>query len=546
MASRTELMIIRAARAGQPAAQLALGRRYLFGGSGLPRSPATALYWLDRAASQQQADAWMLIGRHVPFEIARQVTQPASLSLWYERAYDAGLAEAGLVYARLVLQQPQQAPAARRKAMAALETAAHAGIAEAQWLLAQELGDPALAPRIRDGAALSWTLRAAGAGLSAAQWALAEHAWAGADDALFLEWAMPLARALTQRHADAALLARRLGPAELVLLSRCARALIRQPGAEAPELGRFLDLAARAHDRDAQYLLGLRHAKLDPDGRRMASGAGPAQYKKAIRWLTMAAHQDHPDAWFALSRIYLKPECSQRNLEDARAHLRRAAEAGHVGAQAEFGALMWRTRHDGAEQDVVAAAWLQKAAAQGHPAAASLLKKVAGPAVPGVWAGVACASLGREALSLHPLLAARLELAALFGLSRTEALLLDVPAADRGHCLLVDVRATRPRTRRRLILVATVGQREALSRIARLFEHVDRGPKGPEGSYRQRLYRLNTLLADAGLATPATHARISCIESTVARLGQGAAGGPLNGDFGAAGRNVARRMPLMA
>ena len=96
MASRNELTIIRAARAGHAPAQLALGRRYLFGGNGLPRSPTTALYWLDRAASQQEADAWMLIGRHVPFEIARQSARPANLSMWYERAYDAGLAQAGL------------------------------------------------------------------------------------------------------------------------------------------------------------------------------------------------------------------------------------------------------------------------------------------------------------------------------------------------------------------------------------------------------------------------------------------------------------------
>ena len=500
MASRNELLIIRAARAGQASAQLALGRRYLFGGNGLPRSPKTALYWLDRAAHQQQSDAWMLIGRHVPFEIARQATRPANLSIWYERAYDAGLAEAGFVYARLVLQQSLSTPTAvtRRKALSALESAAHAGITDAQWLLALQLGhEPGNAdgaPKIAAGAAMQWTLKAAENGSPAAQRALAEHGWASADHAVFLRWALPRARALAQGIDASEFMARQLAARDVSLLLRCAQALLRQPGAAMQEIEQFLELAAWARDREAQYRLGLWHAKVDDEGMREAGLAGPAQYKKAIRWLTLAAQQGHAHAWFVLSRIYLKPECSQRNLADARAHLRRAAEAGHVGAQAEFGMLLWRTREHRPDQDVEAAGWLQKAAMH-TPAARELLEKMSGPPVCGGWAIAARQALARTLSSQQPFLAARLELAALFGLSRAEALLLDVANADRGHCLLIDVRAARPRSRRRLIMLDTAAQRQALARIARMFDNVAAGPYGPEGSYRQRLYRLNTLLA---------------------------------------------------
>lgn len=495
MASRNELQIIRAARAGHASAQLALGRRYLFGGSGLPRSPKTALYWLDRAANQQQEDAWMLIGRHVPFEVAREVMQPSSMSIWYERAYDAGMAEAGLVYARLVLQQSASTPGARRKALAALEAAAHAGITEAQWLLAQQCGNADASAHIDNGVAVLWITRAAEGGLPAAQRALAEHGWACADRALFLRWALPLARTISQGREVSECSARQLAPCDVVLLSRCGQALMQQPEAEVQAVEHFLELAALARDRDAQYFLGLWYAKSDPDGVRLAACKGLAHYKKAIRWLLLAAQQSHPDAWFALSRIYLKAECSQRNLVEARVHLRRAAEAGHAQAQAEFGTLLWRTRSDGPDQDVEAAAWLQKAAKRGHAVARDLLKKVAGPAMSGAWAIAARHRVTRELLAVQPFLAARLELAALFGLSRTEALLLDISAADRGHCLLIDVRAARPRSRRRLILLDTAAQRQALEKIMRLFGNVDSGVAGPEGSYRQRLYRLNTLLA---------------------------------------------------
>jgi hypothetical protein len=106
--------------------------------------------------------------------------------------------------------------------------------------------------------------------------------------------------------------------------------------------------------------------------------------------------------------------------------------------------------------------------------------------------------LTRELLESQPLLAARLELAALFGLSRAEALLLDVKAADQGHCLVVDIRASYGRSKRRLVLLRTARERQALDRIVRLFESIDSGPDGLEGNYRQRLYRLKTWLRTAG------------------------------------------------
>jgi hypothetical protein len=44
-------------------------------------------------------------------------------------------------------------------------------------------------------------------------------------------------------------------------------------------------------------------------------------------------------------------------------------------------------------------------------------------------------------------------------------------------------------------MVETVQERQSLDRILRLFDGVDCGPGGPEGNYRQRLYRVRTLIA---------------------------------------------------
>jgi TPR repeat protein len=138
MANREELAIIRGARAGRAESQLQLGRLYLFGSTGLPKSLPTALHWLDRAARQGCAEAWQLIGNHIPLDLARQ--SPQSVTCWYERAYDGGLPRAGLVYAQLVLGGERVAPGQRAKALRALEDAGRGGFPEAQWLLAREHG----------------------------------------------------------------------------------------------------------------------------------------------------------------------------------------------------------------------------------------------------------------------------------------------------------------------------------------------------------------------------------------------------------------------
>ncbi|MFZ1180821.1 MAG: hypothetical protein WAN92_04765, partial [Herbaspirillum sp.] len=135
MANREDLAIIRAARAGQAKAQLALGRRYLLGGNGLPQSFTTALYWLDRAARQDIADAWFLIGEHIPYDVVAQASNPLEYVCWYERAFDGGLKAAGLAFARLVLAYREQLAMQPMlgKALQVLEEAARGGTAEAQW-----------------------------------------------------------------------------------------------------------------------------------------------------------------------------------------------------------------------------------------------------------------------------------------------------------------------------------------------------------------------------------------------------------------------------
>ncbi|MDY0963490.1 hypothetical protein [Massilia sp. CFBP9026] len=545
MANREELAIIRNARAGQVAAQLELGKLYLFGSAGLPQSLPTALHWLERAARQDCPPAWQLIGNHIPLELAQH--NATAVAQWYERAYDDGSLHAGLVYAQLVLD-PAAAPSQQHpKAVQALEDAARAGFPHAQWLLSQRQGKQSAAQPGTRSAPSNGTARPAPAsgaaerpsagqpgqerarrpqGAGAAQYAALDEAWTAHRWDDYLERGLPQARALIGERGEQGEM-RRFAPDEIALLSRCARlldpALDGVSGLPALDAGAgaaarcqpgepavFWELAAAEHDPHAQLALGLRCARMRVDGRRCTNGgataSGPvadahvphaqvANFKKAIRWLNLAGEQGLAEAWYALSRIYIKPEFSQRNVADAQRYLERAAEMGYRDAQLECGHNAWRARRENENNDVRAVYWLQQAAAQGSPEAVELLRKIAprAAAAPYTETGRLLASHA-EALAAHPLLAARIELAALFDLSRAEALLLDVGAADQGHCLVIDIRASYGRSKRRLVMVESAQQREALDRIVRLFEQVDCGPTGPEGNYRQRLYRLRTLL----------------------------------------------------
>jgi hypothetical protein len=202
-------------------------------------------------------------------------------------------------------------------------------------------------------------------------------------------------------------------------------------------------------------------------------------------------------AWFALFRIHVRPNTglTQLSVTDAERYLERAAQAGHAPAQLELGTRYWRARRSKESNDVRAACWLQRAAAQGNDDALELLRKVATCASPAAWAQEAQRRLTPAQAKAHPFLAARIELAALFGLSLREALLLDLNGADQGHCLLIDIRSLDARGKRRLIVIRNGEERMALTRLARCFANTDCGLDGPEGNYRQRLYRFNKLFA---------------------------------------------------
>jgi TPR repeat protein len=502
MASIEELRLMREARAGQKAAQVALGKRYLNGEGTCSVNHMTAFYWLDKAALQNEQEAWLLIGEHVTLDIVLRTPDPARALRWYEMAFDANVWNAGYVFARLILDKHvlTGSDTLRRKAWYALEMAARADIPEAQLWMAQHLEAGTVLSEEPTGTAdigtpvrhLEWLTRAAKNGQVTAQGLLANMAWAHEDYPEYLKWALPMARALAIGYKSRKRAAQPYLNEQLQLLARCGYAMSVLNWEDVQETDRFLEISANHGDVDSQLLLGLRCARMNAEAQRDKSIATVANYKAAMQWLSKAAAQGSADAWYAMSKVSLKNEFAGLGRRDTQRFLEQAGEAGHVKAQLELGKKAWQARDDHPGNDVQASYWLQKAAALGNEEAKTLLDKIITYADPAKWAEQA---LHRFGPNVDPFLKARIELAYVFGLSQTEALLLDIHTVDQRHCFLVDIKAERVRAKRKLIAIRTRDQREVLNRATRLFENVDCGPSGPEGNFRQRQYRLNAALA---------------------------------------------------
>jgi TPR repeat protein len=489
MANRQVLALLRQARAGDAQSQFVLGRHYASGSEGLPRSLPTALHWLARAAAQGMEDAWQMIGSAIPLEVAQP--RAAELAPWYALAWEAGNVEAGLVLAQLAFGTPWGGRYAAQ-ARAALERGAREGLPEASWLLIQYAGHygiPAGVP-----------LAKAAPEEAPARGGAHQRAWSEGRHRDYLELALPEARSIARDWKQGSIGV--LPTRHAVMLSRCARLVQQGLGKlDEEELEAMWEAAADGRDAYAEYQMGLRCARMDEQGVRTVQEGSPASFRKALRWLEAAGAQGLADAYVAMARIYLKPEFSQRCVATARRMAEQAATMGHAGAQLECGNIAWRSRRGDSLNEMQALYWWQKAANQGCAESAANLDRVAPPlpAEQVVQVPPQVLGMARHGGVQLVLLAARLELAQAFGLSRAEMLMIDPSAADHGHCMVIDIRHVHGRSKRRLVMVREGAQRELLERVKRLFLHVDCGMGGLEGNYRQRLYRLARLLEQAGV-----------------------------------------------
>lgn len=470
MANRVALPIIREARSGNPAAQLALGRIYLEGRDGLRRDNTTAYYWLKKAAANGVSEAARLIGAEIS---EASVTDPASAAALYEQASRSGVTNASLTLADWSLAGIVERGSGTT-GFDLIRQAAERGNRRAQLRLAMLYQHGDLVPP-DERQAMHWFERAAEHGSLAAQMALADHLWKNGDSkaAKWLEALAPGGDAETCFRYGSVLLAD----------GRTREAVL------------WLQRAADHGHPGAQLAYGLLHAT----SREGKVENIPHSYKKAAYWLEKASRQGLARASYELSRLYALRSFSLRDSAMARRYLERAAEQGHAHAQYLTGKAYWGLRVE-PDADVVAVTWLVRAFHQGHDAAARLLDTIcAVPRAPSQNVLQAQLAAIGAAAKFNLALSTRLELAQAFGLEQHEMLLLRPADADRGECVLIDVRTALMSARRRIVPILDASARAVLDRAIRLLDSGGPHPDDFQGNVRKRQRVLDAALQKLGV-----------------------------------------------
>lgn len=451
MATQNAMRLIKSARQDDAEAQLALGALYLTGGEGLAANPLAAASWFSRAWKNGRAEAAVYIAEGIPPPSRESNCMPLNYVSACQAAVAQGSAVASFHLGEL-LQAGRGVTQDRQAALAAFARAAEAGHAAAACRLSDLLvegggeGAPADVRR--------WLEQAAERGDAAAARRIADLLWQERDvDAI--PWLTPLAEA---------------GEAE----SMCRLGELLLAAGNPAQGGHWLKRAAQRNHARALWLHGRAHAR-----RLLALAAPvpdvPSSPLAAARLLERAAAQDWAPAWWDLARIFEHVGFSRRDLRAAREHLERAARAGIPEAQLALGERL-AARAGDLPAWLAAGRWLEAALDAGQARAEKSLAVIADRAPQ--WSPQVRAAQRRLLPLLaneRPRLAARLALAASFGLTTRETVFFD-PAgvgADQGWCLLVDVSAHFHYKPWRLVRVETAAQPETLAAARETFMRTD-------------------------------------------------------------------------
>ncbi len=471
MATRLAQQLISAARSGDGQAQLSLAKLYLSGGEGLAANYEAALHWLVLAAQRRSTDADLLIAECVALDRAgsqlhryMDASQRAAA-----QGHAAGHCALGDIYSRST-----DAAIDLGKAQAAYRVAAEADYIVAARKLGLLLveGSQRVANRPSEEA-VHWLRSAAAAGDQPAVQALGELLWRNGDYEA-AQWFEPDA----QRG-------------DLDAMYRLGDILCRQSDGERVKRGAYwLERAARKGHSLALWRYGRLHYRPFNN----APTGLPSSPLTASRLLKRAAEAGASEALWDLARIHEIPRLSWGDIDKAHQYLEQAANAGVCEAELELGKRLSRHKNDRSAW-IAAGHWLSRAAEKGSSEARAILERIADRA--SNWPP-ATVSRQEEILTNirdeHPMVAARLELAARFELSTREMVFINPLDVDRAWCIEVDLSRDFKRMPWRLVIIESADQRLALTRAREAFLVADRTSLDLTGlSTENRVRQLKTI-----------------------------------------------------
>lgn len=497
---KNDIRLLAAARQGDLAARCEIGRRYLTGTNGFPRHLTQGLEHLGHPALADSPQAASIVAEHLPLHEIVQAGQMHML----QRAAGASSVPAWIklgVWASLT----------ELTAKPAIEWFAKAGKA----------GSP-LAPSL---------LEAVGRGLGPDLQGLV--ACLGANRDFDLEALLKDAIGLALRDSQGLLLGRLIGaaarlqpsaasPLPLVVCDALWRAQeladFRLAGA-ATDIERVLEIGVRRGSPCAALLLGRALCGLGTGADGPSRLTEHSNMRKGAALLLRAADAGLGEAWMLLYRVHSDHGASVANPQMARFCLEKAAATGNPVAQRLLGALTLRSAStiEDSEQGIQ---WLYEAATQGDEYARDVLYTVVLPVAGSQETANAVIDAVR---SDDPWLAWRLRIARDFGLTRLEALSVDIVSGSRSWGLVVGQNP--------FVVQAKLAAPRAIPALtSRALTHLHEAsvlmrqnrPIGGafEGDLRQRTVRLRRQLASHAVPDDLFFARASA--STLDRLRGGA------------------------
>lgn len=472
---RQDIQLLASARQGDVDARCEVGRRYLLGTDGFPRYELTGLEYLTHPSLADSTRAAAVIAETIPLHELVRLQQTRAL----REAATAGSLVAQVKLGAWVCATHWDPFEAQRW----LEPAAQAGhVGAGAALLALARGQHPIRAAVLTALHNSGDIDRCKVAMLAATLAIE-----GDDPELMAQSLACLLATTTGTEPGVA-------EAVCAALTR-AQTLPQWVAADiAPEMIEHC-LNARALQGDARAALMLGRALCGIDHARLRASALTTgqNMRKGAALLLRAADSGEDEAWLLLYRVHSDNRSSVSNPRMARFFLEKAATRGDLEAQRRLGALILRTAsslHE-SEQGIH---WLYEAASAKDASAEELLRSLVLPvAGDDDMATAAIEAIRRE----DPWLACRLRTARDFGLTKLEALSVDIPAGLRSWGLVVGSNpfiAQSKLSAPRAVPALTAEAGRNLRRSAAFFEQARQNGDVVEGDFRRRATRLHRLL----------------------------------------------------
>ncbi len=475
---REDIRLLTAARQGDVPARCELGRRYLLGVPGFAQNIALGLDYLSYPATGQPIRAALIIAENLPLHEIIHVGQIPALRRSAFASSPGALFKLG-VHECLINTDFSEAQLLFQKAVEVGSSAANAALAAISQrpdqavgkMLREVNGVDGICAEILIAQALSRTNKDSG----------------GQGSEVLLPRLLEAAASLPGKvNVD-------LTQAVVAALSEAQDMPSFRLVGSAKRFGEILEEAANRGQADAALLLGRALCGLTAGALNPWLLSPSQNMRKGTALLMRAADAGNQEAWLSLYRVHADHSSSAANPNMARFFLEKAAAAGDPMAQRLLGILILRSSSQLHETEQ-AIFWLHKAAESSDQYSEQILRSL----TLSVAGSESDATKAIETIRQQdPWIACRLRTARDFGLTKQEALTVDILSGARSWGLVVGPNGFVAQSRMAAPRAVPALTHDAMGHLRRsmgFLEQSRQAGSGFDGTLRQRSVRLRRML----------------------------------------------------